>query len=222
MSRSTLNLLASNWARANAPIVEADLITSVEGATERGVNCTFAISRELTKAKTPRLLSFFAGEVFVFELTQRQAKSFNAVQGAMQFAEGGRCLACAADAPPLIDLEDLWFEHADGLTSDERIRGAVTYQKCDGFDFPGRVCLSLEYSLGNRCRTTGYYYPPAGLLPEGRLEFSFDPIDLPRQPPKGFIGPIVAHVRFLGTMNPKVAEGRVPLSNTCAALIEVI
>lgn len=223
MSRTVLRTLASKWARLNAPIVEDDLLTSVDRAIERGVNCTFAISRELTKAKTPRLLSCYGGEVFVFELTQRQAKSFNALQRNMQCIEGGQCLELTPDAPPLIDLDDLRFEHSDGLASDERIRGSVFYQKREGFDFPGSVCLSMEFSLGNICRTTNYYYPPAGLLPEGELEFSFDPIDSPRHAPKkGFIGPIVAHVRFIGTMNSKVAEGRVPLSNSGAALIEVI
>jgi hypothetical protein len=37
-----------------------------------------------------------------------------------------------------------------------------------------------------------------------------------------FSRPVVAHVRFLGTMNPTAPGGHVPLSNTCAALIEVI
>jgi phage protein U len=38
----------------------------------------------------------------------------------------------------------------------------------------------------------------------------------------GFVGPIVAHVRLVGTMNPQAPGGRVPLSNAAAAVIELI
>jgi hypothetical protein len=225
MSQKTSRRLAVQWARTNAPVVEPNLLTSFDRAAQRQVNCTFAVSRELTKTKTPHLLSCYGGEVFVFELTQRQAKSFNAVKNTMQCVEGGPSLELPPSTPPLIDVSELRFDDADGLAADEPIRGSLYYSKRGDFGYPGTVCLSMEFALGGRCRTTHYYYPPQGLLPEGDLEFTFTsvaPAQDDRNSAKGFTGPIVAHVRFLGTMNPKAPGNHVPLSNTCAALIEVI
>lgn len=225
MSQKTSRRLAVQWVRANAPIVEPNLLTSFDRAAQRQVNCTFAVSRELTKTKTPHLLSCYGGEVFVFQLTQRQAKTFHAVKNTMECVEGGPSLELPPSARPRIDVSELRFDDADGLTVEEPIRGSLYYSKCGDFEYPGTICLAMEFGLTGLCRKTHYYYPPQGLLPEGDLNFTFTavaPAQDDRNAARSFTGPIVAHVRFLGTMNAKAPGNYVPLSNTCAALIEVI
>ena len=57
MSLKTSRRLAREWARSNARVIERDLLTSFARAAQRGFNCTFAISRELTKDRRPYVLS---------------------------------------------------------------------------------------------------------------------------------------------------------------------
>lgn len=223
MSHVTARSLAVEWARATAPVIETNLLETLDRVAKRNLNCTVAVSRELTKAKTPCLLSYYGGELFVFELTQRQAKTFHALNQTMECVEGGPSLAFAPTTPPLIDLSELSIDDADGLSGEQPIHGRLYYEMRDGVAFPGTVCLAMEFALVNQCRKTLFYYPPQGLLPEGELLFTFPPA-APKQDKQGagFVGPIIAHVRFLGTMNPKAPGGHVPLSNTGAALVELI
>jgi hypothetical protein len=224
MSHTATRRLAEEWARATAPVIETNLLETLDRVAKRNLNCTVAVSRELTKAKTPCLLSYYGGELFVFELTQRQAKTFHALNQTMECVEGGPSLSFAPMTPPVIDLSELSIEDADGLSGEQPVRGSLYYEMCGDATFPGTVVLAMEFALVNQCRKTLFYYPPQGLLPEGELQFTFPPA-APKQDKNGaggFIGPIVAHVRFLGTMNPKVPGGHVPLSNTGAALVELI
>lgn len=225
MSQKTSRRLAREFARANAPVVEKNLLSGFDNAAQRGLNCTFAISRELTKDGNPYLLSCYGGETFVFSLTQRQAKSFHAVQRTMQCVEGGPTLEFPPQIEPPIEIERLEFDDVDGLPCEQPMTGRLEYtMPGDLSRFDGTICVAAEFGLTGRCRVTNYYYPPQGLLLEGELPFRFDPVasgaDERR---KGFSGPIVAHVRFLGMKDPKIPRGPViPLSNTAAALIELI
>lgn len=223
MPNATASRLAVEWARTSAPIIETNLLDALGRASSRGVNCTIAVSRELTKTKSPYLLSFHGGEIFVFELTQRQAKAFHALNQSMECVEGSPCLEFPPTMPPIIDLSRLSVDDADGLSGEQPICGTVHYQLPAKVVFSGTVCLSMEMALGKNCRKTFYHYPQ-GLRSEGNLRFTFSPA-APKQdnhPDGGFVGPVVAHVRFLGTMNPKAPGGYIPLSNTAAALVELI
>ncbi|HVA49195.1 MAG TPA: hypothetical protein VNH11_22720 [Pirellulales bacterium] len=224
MLQSRLRTLAAEWARANAPIVEADLLSSFDHAVQRGVNCTFAIGRELTKARKPRLLSCYSGELFVFELSQRQAQSFNALDHTMECVECGPSLEIPPGARPPIDIGELHIDHADRLSPDQPIQGRVEYELREEFDFSGTVCLSMAFALGDRCLTTRYHYPfpPLRLSPKGNMDFTFNSVATSQGAAKDWSGPIVAHVRLLGTMHPQSPDGRVPMSNTCALLLDVL
>jgi hypothetical protein len=222
MSQRTSRELVAQWARANAPVVEANLLTGFDGAAAKRLNCTFAISRELTKAEAPYFISCYGGELFVFTLNQRQAKSFNAIKHTMQCVEGGPSLELPPDVPPMMELGDMSFHDADGLGGEQPICGSLCYAKSDNFDYPGTICLAIEFTITGCCRVTEFYYPPQGLLLEGLLDFTFPAVNgQAGSRVKNFSGPVVAHVRFLGTLNPQ-AGGYVPLSNPAAALIELI
>ncbi|HEX5442875.1 MAG TPA: hypothetical protein VFW87_03555 [Pirellulales bacterium] len=225
MSQKTSRRLAREFARANAPVVEKNLLSGFDNAAGRGLNCTFAISRELTKDGVPYLLSCYGGETFVFSLTQRQAKSFRAIQRTMQCVEGGPILELPPHLEPPIEIERVEFDDADGLPCEQPMTGRLEYTMAgDLARFDGTICVAAEFSLTGRCRVTNYYYPPQGLLPEGEIKFRFEPVANGADERKqGFSGPIVAHVRFLGMQDPKVPRSPVmPLSNTGAVLIELI
>ncbi|HET6882022.1 MAG TPA: hypothetical protein VFI31_17780 [Pirellulales bacterium] len=222
--QTTSRRLAREWARTSAPFVESQLMSGLDHADERDINCTFAIARELTNSNTPFLLSYYAREIFVFELTQRQAKSFRAINRRMQCVEGGPTMRPPSAAPPLYDLSDLRIVDADGHPAEEAVRGTVYYEQQGDECFPGRVFLSMEFDLLHQCRKTLNYYPQHGLLPEGELEFTFPPaVEEQNQHGAGELtGPIVVHVRLMGTMNPQAPGGRVALSNAAAAVVELM
>lgn len=222
--KTTSRRLAQEWARASAPCVESKLMSDLDRADDRDVNCTFAISRELTNSNTPFLLSYYGGEIFVFELTQRQAKSFHALNRTVQCVEGGPSMRPPSAATPLYDLSDLRIADADGQPAQEAVRGTVYYEKQGDECFPGRVFLSMEFDLLHLCRKTLNYYPQHALLPEGELAFTFPPaVEEQNQRGAGELtGPIVVHVRLMGAMDPKVREGRVALSNAAAAVVELM
>lgn len=54
MSQTTARRLAMEWARASAPVVEANLLSGFDRAAQRHVNCTFAVSLDLFPRKMDR------------------------------------------------------------------------------------------------------------------------------------------------------------------------
>ncbi len=221
MSDNALRRLALSWVRENCPIVQANFSERLDDLDRRRANGTFLIASELTRSGRPYLLSCHAGELFVFALRRGQAKRLGAVARRMLCTEGGPRLEIPPSRFVPVEIADLQFDGDARVHPNEEIRGACGYCMHPDFQPQGQLCLMLGYELSGRRRVRSWYYPPMGLLPEGNLDFKFPPIAGSGHDCVRWTGTTVAHVRFFTVGAPQIVDDRHPLSNTCAALLDV-
>lgn len=76
---------AINWVRANCrdPKLGADFSRKLNNVLQRRVACWFAIGQSLTGERQPYMIHCFADELFIFQLSNAQAKGLMLAPDAM-------------------------------------------------------------------------------------------------------------------------------------------
>lgn len=168
-----LRELAATWVQANCPnpAVHKDFLGHLDHAVARGVGCTFLVGRELTKRAKPMLVACYCGELFAFELTKRQAKQLKMRANALTLSSGAVRHDHGPKPEPLVWLERIDVDSADGLVRNAPITGALHYRTNRMFREPLAVHVTCE-PLG-RASVTLLSYPPALHPPAGIVRLSF-------------------------------------------------
>lgn len=214
--------LAMAWVRASCTDrrVQRDFVRHLNLAMKQGINCSFTIGHELTKAGKPYSVHCFAGELFVFELTPRQARSLRVAQNMLQCVPGSLQKEDEEGFRPVVSLDQLEIDHAAALDLKGRISGRCSYRSV--FDHLVPYAVRLDYDLPGRCHVASWHYPNEPLAREGGLSFSFPPGQERTGPAAAaFSGTIALFARLCTVPDHHTPQARQPLSNVCAVLVNV-
>lgn len=213
--------LANAWLNANCPMpkVRRDLVRELLGAERKGSNFSAAIGRNLTKSHKPYLVCGYAGELFVFELNQRQAGSLEAKDNTVTFHGFGRP-ELLRGPPPVVRLDDFHLDPISNRKDTDPISGECRYSVAAHLPIP--YAAMAAYELGPSRFVASWCYPFDQLqAPGGVMRLQFPPIRFPDDPDATpWTGSTVIFVRLCLTVDSKSSEGRLPISNACAALLD--
>jgi hypothetical protein len=164
------------------------------------------------------MIQCFCGELFVFELTEHQARSLKVQPGKVFWGMGLHKDRTRICQNPIVDLSNLEVEGAESMPPDGRIVLDVTYNV--GGDCPGPCVFRLDYDLPGIGSTLGWHYFNRPVEGQRRVRCSFDPMTRTNQG-KPISGSIAVFLRLCRMPNPKSTKGRDPISNICAAVVSV-
>jgi hypothetical protein len=215
--------LANAWLNANCPLpkVRRDFMRGILDAKRKGRNCMVIIGRYLTKSRKPFLVCGYAGELFVFELSPRQAENFGAAHDSMAVHRMGGDIELLRAPPPVVRLDAFQLHSLPDRKDTDPISGTCRYSVAATLHVP--YAGMITYEPGPPQHVTGWCYPEELLsAPGGTLQLSFSPVrraDDVESPP--WNGTMVVFVRLCLMVAPKKGGGRLPISNACAALLDV-
>lgn len=206
------------WANRNCPDprVVKDVALRLDEAAAAGGHLLLVVGKRLTRSRTPYLVISHRREMFAFELTSKQAKNLESRPDALGAFVRRRLDEVEATAPedPAVMLTNLVIDGADKLDPAAPVTGHLEYQSSS--PRPAGVAVRLMYDVSGRA-TVSHFDHPLGYLPaSGTLRFRFSPLkaadrDLPRTLPV-----------FVSLCLPAVGTApHVPISNTCAGLIDL-
>ena len=208
--------VAIGWVAKNCPNQRLldDFVRHLDASEKQGVNFLLTLGPGLTVHAKPYLIHWFCGELFVLELTPRQAEGWNAVKkNATWTFDREKCQL--AREPHLLELERLELENTDNRKSTEPITGWCWYQVRQSQ--PVRVALALQCEMRGRGAVVSWYYPDEPLAARGKIRCTFPPICGSAVSP-AFSGTAAAFARAFVTSSQGGAQ---PISNTCVSLIEL-
>ena len=210
---------AIGWVKANcatAPLI-ANFTRQLDGAIAAGVNCSFVIGSKLTRVREPYMVYWFAGELFVFQLTRRQAMAMQVNGERMRFVRDERPL----DEPPAgrkvvsLDRFDPMPERLTQAT--QPITGGLRYELTG--EAPAGYFAKLNFTLPGLATIASFDYPPMALAARGALEVTFPPPESWTQfgmPER--VMPVF--VRLFEMPHPTAVNSGRPISNAVAALMQ--
>lgn len=141
-----LRELATAWVDANCPStdVKRDFLRQLDDAIGRSFGCSFVIGRNLTKSGEPYLVHCFCGELFVFQLTSRQAAGLNL--GDSQLISTRGLNAHNHDPRPgsLLTLGQVAIDGADALERSQPLRGTLKYRTDQRWALPLAIVAVCE------------------------------------------------------------------------------
>ena len=189
----------------------------MDEAVATGHDCFFILGGKLTKKKTPFLLHCFGEEMFIFQLTDAQAAA-RGVQRDTMCSGRNRCAIIGSLPKPIISINRFELKDA-AITQSQPIIGRIHYHL--ERDNTGPFCVRLDYAVnsGNR---VAWDYPQRPLWGKGMLDVAFMPIAPEAELVANFKGPLVLFVRLLEMSPPEQTNSRLPISNTGAALVDVL
>ena len=211
---------AINWVKANCthPKAVKDLSQFLFDATAAGVNCWFLSGRSLCRSGHATLVHCFAGELFVFPLSDAQA----AIRGVDR---NGMCTGRSPYSLPFVGKPEKIAISLDRLellkpaiTQTTPIVGRVHYEVLASGGVPW--CVRMDYQLGADHRHA-WDYPQRPLWGKGMLDVSFLPIAPEPSVATTFKGPLALFVRLCAMSPPEQADSRPAISNTVGTLVEV-
>lgn len=211
---------AIQWVRANCPTrqVSWDVKAALEDADAAGANCWFVIGSRMTKGRVPYFIHCFAGEVFIFQLTEAQAKATGVHPMGMGKHRETRPDPIPAAPPPVISLER--FELRDtALTQTMPIVGRLHYEVLA--DGGGPWCVRLDYDLPGG-RRVAWDMPERTLWGKGTIDVQFLPIAPTPDIATKYRGPLVLFARLFEMSPPELTHTRRPISTVCAALVDLL
>ena len=210
------------WTEANCRDVQlrADLKRKLKDAMQRQSDCWFGLGPVLTKEHAPYLIHCFAGELFIFQLTDRQAAVIlpapNALASSIDQRPPGSN-RCAGEV--LVSLAELELDRPF-LTSGEPVKGSVHYE-VQG-ELPAEYCLRLDYQLG-LADAVSWNRSEQILAGSGRIRFSFNRLADSIWPSvRDHRGPIALFLRVCTWPTLDESSPRRPISNTCGTLVDCI
>lgn len=213
--------VAVNWVRGNCIYPEAirDLSRSLSDADAAGADCWFVIGGDLVRSAHATLVHWCAGELFVFPLTDAQAAARGVGRNGMRI---DRTASRPDLAPPrvgmAISLERLELRDA-AVSETTRLFARVHYEVLANGGSPW--CARIDFDLPGR-HQAGWDYPERPLWGKGMLDISFPPIAREPAQATNFKGPLAVFVRLCAVASPRRPEGRPPISNAVAGLVDVV
>lgn len=213
---------AVRWMEANCRDVQlrADLKRKLKDAMQRQSDCWFGIGPVLTKERAPYLIHCYAGELFIFQLTDRQAAAILPAANALASSVDQRPPGSNRRADEtLVSLAGLELDRPF-LTSGEPITGSVQYE-VQG-ELPTEYCLRLDYQLG-LADAVSWNRPEQILAGTGRIRFAFNRLADSIWPSvRNHRGPIALFLRVCTWPSTDQLSRRRAISNTCGALVDCL
>ncbi|MEX2381485.1 MAG: hypothetical protein WD490_03810 [Opitutales bacterium] len=120
------------------------------------------------------MLHWFAGELFVFELTPWQEESLRVADGSWNTVFKEMPDVFNTKGLPVVSLENVTIDDAPSLKWGQRITGHISYDTEAHCFF--RHAVQLDYDFLDGPRGTAWSYPDSWFLTKGKLSFSFPPI----------------------------------------------
>jgi hypothetical protein len=215
--------LAAGWLEVNCPSpkMRREFMRGLLDAERKGRNFTVVIGRNLNKAHKPYLVCGHAGELFVFQLNPQQAANLQAADDQMCFHRIGGETELLRGPPPVVRLDQLQLLPVSHRRDTDPIHGECSYSVDADLHVP--YAGMMTYELGALAHVTNWCYPYEPLQsPGGTLHLNFSSIRDPNDPQaQAWKGTTVVFVRLTLTVDPKEGGGRLPISNVCAALLDV-
>ncbi len=217
----SLRNLITTWAAANVPnpVVRRDLIRSADAAEAKQLDCYFLIGAKLTRKRRAYLMHCYAKELFVFQLTSSQAKNLGVRPAAMSCTEGNPSQSVNPETADALSLDGLRLTDGVVVPAAAPIAGTCHYSATSQIAAP--YALGLECALHGRARVMSWAYPAGRLEPEGTLSFAFASFGRLGQE-ESWHGTTALFFRVFSLPNPTTVEDRQPISNACAALVDVV
>ena len=213
---------AINWVRSNCtdPKLQVDLSRKLKDVLQRKVDCWFAVGQALTRERVPYMIHCFAGQLFIFQLSNAQAAGLMLAPDAMAACTDPRPAAASVRATPQLMSLSKFELDKPSLTPNDRITGSVDYE-IEG-EIPAVYCLRLDCSLGLSGDETSWTSPEQVLSRAGQFRFSFDAL---RESAWPFVlhhrGPLALFLRVYSHATSDDIALRRPISDTCGTLVDV-
>jgi len=210
---------ASNWVRSHlsGSRFHATVERQLEEATALGYNYYLVMGTDSTRDGKPYLMHCYCGELFVFELTFKQARRFKIPRG--QFLWGTGALAGRLESPetPAVAITGLAIERADGLPRGSPISADVSYEADGGW--PDSCAFRLDYDVAGVGSVASFHYPRPPAERRGCIRCSFPPLheNVGKEP----ITSSIALFLRLYREQPNAPVAVQPMSNIRGALISL-
>jgi hypothetical protein len=211
---------AINWVRTHCPNprFQADFLRHLGEVIGLGVNCAFTVGSGLTTGSKPYLLHWFAGELFIFQLTDRQARKLGIAPKVFRFA---RSHESVRDGPPtsavvalehleVIDCNSMDWNKPINLTCQYRLAGMPSAAYAFRLDFPHAI-------QGGQGSFSLFTYPPDRLGESGTIDLSFTP---PQFKDGTLVNPVLPAFLRCTTVESRSSSAGVPISNAVATMLE--
>ncbi len=213
--------LADKWATIHIPdpVVRKDFLRSFDAAVRKKIDFYLLIGSKLMRQPTARLVHCFANELFIFSLSRGQAISFGVKPAWMSCTEGNPCQLPDPGGPTLLTLYNVRLAGGTTLQGCDPVVGSCQYSASGNVSLP--YALEMEYAIHGKARVKCWFYPTCRLQAEGGFSFSFAPIKRPDQD-YPWRGATTLFFRVFHVPNSRTDEGRQPVSNACAALVDVV
>lgn len=211
------------WVRANcpAPSLQGDLCDKAAQIAEQGENFHVLFGAKTTCSGQAFLVHRFAGDYFMFPLSQRQAQALDALGGGVGLAGDG--VHPNSTQPQTCRLESVEFLQDDSVNLAMPMRGTCVC-RFEGPPCPD-LCLRLEMDLRRASdlsdiRTVCFFcYPTFG---SGEtVEFEFTP--LTKKEKEGFASGQFS-AAFLTVCTPPDSQNKIeaqPISNSGGVLVTI-
>jgi DNA-binding beta-propeller fold protein YncE len=212
---------ASNWIKQNNRFGPDDqLVADVRRLLARDLSrfndLTLTFGPGLMKSGKVQRLEVRAGQLFVFQLSDRQARHLGLARKEWIYSQGTQ-LRDLREAPAPVRLTRLTLDGGKKLDGSKPLSGQVS---CRVAPPPGKkVALRLSFSL-RRATHSLFYYPKDDLTQQTKtIRFSFDAIEDGKQAP--YSGPLVLFVDLCLVNDRGSTIETTILSNTRAVLVDV-
>ena len=212
---------AIKWVRTNCTNqrFQTAFVHDLDEAISVGVNCSFIIGGALTRILNPYLLHWFAGELFLFQLTSQQAARLGVAPKEARFRCDHESVPDGPTAVSALSLEKLDFDQP--ILSDwnrpiiARCRCRVTGHLPADFAF--RMDFAQGANDGNRTFCT-FAYPNLAPSADGDISLEFTPGNLV---PGTKLNAVMAVFVRCYARNNQPAIHWSPISNPVAATLEL-
>lgn len=215
-----LQELASAWVRANCPRgdVQANFVQSVDEAMRQEVGVAFLIGKDLTRTGRPFLVHFHCGELFAFQLTEREAERLK-VKAQMLVASQGCTRHNHQRRPrPPVELLSVEIGGAEPLGQGSKIECLVEYRSGSHWELP----LAIQVACGPSGSTNVRLFHHFLTLPHGEraLRFSLPTPEFLLRPEPELAGPLPMFVQ-IGIMGEPESNAPVGPNSPGAMLVSL-
>jgi hypothetical protein len=190
----------------------------------QGVDCSFLVGEHLLISGGPCWLHFFRGEMFVFELSPRQARRTGVEPNVLRFMAARIPHPVRAGARYPIELGPLRLVGGGRIPAAAPLAGSCSYSiSWDRmWDYGPGFAVQLDYQAPDAKTIASWSYPAGPMQAAGDLAFTFPPLQVSDLPRFGaYRGCLTLFVCVCTVPDPHRSEGRAAVSNTRAALVDV-
>lgn len=212
------------WAKRNCPDprVAKDVALRLDEAAATDGHLILIVGKRLTRSRSAYLLASRPREMFAFELTARQSRHLGAEPTSLGALVHRMPVSAKGAVPedPVILLTDLQIANADRHPAKAPVTGHFTYQS--SMPWLESVAVRMMFDLPGG--GTHYHYDHLmGPLPGcGTLRFALTPLVNDMNEKTREIQKTLPVFISLCRVTPEPTPSDVQISNTCAALIDLV